>query len=199
MFRDLSAIRIAWLPGRENAAHIGKTLADYTGAIGRAPADILLDLLIEENLAVLLVFGGGDDALVDPFLKHSKYMMGSDGIFHEQSVIHPRQYGSATRLLGRCVRERKLFSLEEAVHKLTEAPARRFGLKGRGVLREGNFADVVVFDSETVADQATYDQPHQFSAGIEHVLVNGTPIVRDRQPVKNLCLPLPGRALKFHA
>jgi len=97
------------------------------------------------------------------------------------------------------VRERKLFSLEEAVHKLTEAPARRFGLKGRGVLREGNFADVVVFDSETVADQATYDQPHQFSAGIEHVLVNGTPIVRDRQPVKNLCLPLPGRALKFHA
>lgn len=197
-FRDLSAVRIAWLPGRENAVHLGETLSDYTKATGRPPADALADLLIEENLAVLLVLGGGDDTLVEPFLAHPKYMMGTDGIFHEHSVIHPRQYGSAARLLGPCVRDRKLFTLEDAVHKLTEAPALRFGLSERGVLREGHFADVVVFDAATIADRATFQAPHQFSIGVEHVLVNGTCIIRDGQPIETLAHPLPGRVIEFH-
>lgn len=197
-FRDLNALRIAWLPGAENAVHLGSTLANFITHSGRPAADALCDLLIEENLAVLLVLGAASDSLVDPFLSHSKYMMGTDGILHERSIIHPRQYGSAARLLGSCVRDRKLFSLEEAVRKLTEVPARRFGLSRRGTLQEGNFADVVVFDSAAISDRATYQQPHQFSVGVANVIVNGRSIIDDHQPITPLPDPLPGRALRFH-
>jgi N-acyl-D-amino-acid deacylase len=194
---DLEATYIAWLPSRHNAGLIGKTLAEYARSIDRAPADACCDLLIEEGLSVLLVFAGGDDTFVDPFLAHPKYMMGTDGIFHEQSVVHPRQYGSAARLLGPCVRDRKLFSIEEAVHKMTGGPAERFGLVQRGALREGNFADVVIFDPITISDRATYKEPHQFSVGVEEVLVNGTPIIRQGKPVENLEKGWPGRRLAF--
>ena len=118
---DLNAIRIAWLPGKENSGYLGKTLAEYVEEVGKSPADALCDLLIEENMAVLLVFFQGDDRFVDPFLTHEKYMMGTDGVFHEDGVIHPRQYGSAARLLGPCV-HRGLFSLEDAVWKTKRRP-----------------------------------------------------------------------------
>lgn len=196
-FTPLDETFIAWLPGKENSVHQGKTLDAYVKETGLAPVDALLNLLIEENLAVLLVFRLGDDRLIDPFLQHHCYVMGSDGIYHEDGAVHPRQYGSATRLLGRCVREWQLFSLEDAVYKLSGHPAQRFGLKERGVLREGYFADVVFFDGDVVNDEATYLEPHRTSAGVDTVLVNGTPIVRSGEPVDSTS-PLPGRALQFH-
>jgi len=192
-------MHIAWLPGRENARHIGKTLDVYVAEVGKPPEDALCDLLIEENLAVLLVFHHGDDVLVRPFLAHDCYMMGSDGIYFPDSAVHPRLYGSAPRLLGPCVRDHQLFSLEDAVRKLSGYPSERFGLTERGVVREGYFADLVVFDSETVTDRATYEDPHQFAAGIDHVLVNGAAVVRDGVPVEDLPSPRPGRALKYRA
>jgi len=143
------------------------------------------------------VFAGGNDTLVDPFLAHPKYIMGTDGIFHAHSRVHPRQYGSAARLLGSCVRDRKLFPLEDAVHKLTGAAAERFGLKRRGAVREGYAADLAVFDPEIIADRASYSDPHQFSIGMEHVLVNGTPIVLEGKAIEDLAMPLPGRTLRF--
>ncbi len=188
---------IAWLPGKENSRYLGKSLAEYVAAVGKPAADALCDLLIEEHLAVLLVFHYGDDKLVFPFLAHEKYMMGTDGIYFPDGAVHPRIYGSSGRLLGSCVRDHHLFSLEDAVYKLSAYPANRFGLKDRGVLREGTFADVVVFDPATVADRATYKDPHQFCTGIEQVIVNGVPIIRDGKEVKDLPRPLPGRALKF--
>jgi len=195
----LENMHIAWLPGRENARHIGKTLDVYVAEVGKPPEDALCDLLIEENLAVLLVFHHGDDVLVRPFLAHDCYMMGSDGIYFPDSAVHPRLYGSAPRLLGPCVRDHQLFSLEDAVRKLSGYPSERFGLTERGVVREGYFADLVVFDSETVTDRATYEDPHQFAAGIDHVLVNGAAVVRDGVPVEDLPSPRPGRALKYRA
>ncbi|HTI51320.1 MAG TPA: D-aminoacylase [Planctomycetaceae bacterium] len=192
---ELDKIHIAWTHSKENARHQGKLLSDYVAESGVSAAQALCNLLIEERLAVLLVFNQGDDSLVRPFLSHDLYLMGSDGIFFEEGVIHPRMYGSAPRLLGPCVRDWKLFSLEEAVHKLSGGPARRFGLKDRGEIRPGAWADLVVFDSETVADRATYDHPHQFAVGIQHVLVNGVPIVEGGQPRFNFDGPLPGRAL----
>jgi N-acyl-D-amino-acid deacylase len=145
------------------------------------------------------VFFAGDDRLVEPFLKHERFMIGSDGIFFADGRIHPRQYGAATRILGPLVRERKLFSLETAVRKLSGLPAERFGLTDRGLVRAGAFADLVVFDPATVSDRATYDDPHHLSVGIEHVLVNGVPVLRDGRPVEIAGPRLPGRALRFKA
>jgi N-acyl-D-amino-acid deacylase len=194
---DLDQIQIAWVFSKENARHQGKLLSDYVLEMGLPPAEALINLLLEERLAVLLVFIEGEDPLVRPFLQHDLYMMGTDGIYFEDGVIHPRMYGSAARLLGPCVRDAKLFSLEDAVYKLSGAAAARFGLKDRGVLRAGAFADVVVFDPATIVDRATFSDPHQSSVGVEHVLVNGVPIIRDSSPLDNLPESLPGRALKF--
>ena len=194
---DFAAIHIAWVMSKANSIYQGKTLAEYSDAVHLPPVDALCNLLIEENLAVLLVFHQGADELVHPFLQHKCYMMGTDGIFQPDSVIHPRQYGSAARLLGPCVRDYGLFSLEEAVHKMSGLPAERFGLKRRGLVREGWFADLVVFDSATIRDRATFHDPHQPSVGVEQVIVNGVPIIRNGQPVADLPTPLPGRALRF--
>ncbi len=193
---DLDAVKIAWLPSKENSCYQGKTLGHYVAEVGKEPVDALCDLLIEENLAVLLVFFHGEDRFVEPFLAHEKYMMGTDGVFHEDGAVHPRQYGSAARLLGSCVRK-GLFSLEDAVWKLSGAAASRFGLKGRGFVQEGCYADLVVFDPDSVKDQATFEEPHRLSTGIGDVLVNGVPIICNGEPVELVGPSLPGRALQF--
>ncbi len=193
----LDMIHIAWVNGKENARCQGKTLEAYIREVGLPPADALCDLLIEERLAVLLVFRRGSDEVVDPFLAHSRYMMGSDGIYFPDGAVHPRVYGSAAHLLGPCVRNKNLFSLEEAVYKLSGYPAERFGLSNRGAVAEGKFADLVIFDAGQIADRATYEAPHQYSVGVEHVLVNGVPIIRDGKPVAGIGTPLPGRYLRF--
>ena len=175
---DLDHIRIAWAPGAETAEHFGKTLAEYVEFVRKPAADALTDLLFEERMGVLCVMDEGDDRLVRPFLQHPRYMMGSDGIYHPDGLVHPRMFGSAGRLLGPCVREWKLFSLEAAVHKMTGKPAARFGLEG-GELREGEPADLVVFDPATIADHATFDDPLRPTTGVERVYVNGTAILQD--------------------
>jgi len=196
--RDLSSLQIAWLPSVEHADYIGKPLGQYVADSGQSLGDALCDLLISEGLAVLLVFMHGDDAITHPLLSHDCYMMGSDGIFMpSKSTIHPRVYGSAPRLLGPCVRDHQLFSLEQAVRKLSGYPAERFGLSHRGRVAEGYFADLVVFDADTVQDRATYQDPHQYPSGMEHTFVNGVGVIRDGAPVKDLPEQLPGRALRF--
>ncbi|HXF60567.1 MAG TPA: amidohydrolase family protein, partial [Caldilineaceae bacterium] len=193
----LDQTHIAWLPGKENSRHQGQLVSDYVAETGLPAPEALCNLLIEENLGVLLVMHQGDDDLIGPFLAHDRYMMGSDGIYHEDGAIHPRQYGSAARLLGPAVRDKGWLTLEDAVYKLSGFPARRFGLTQRGELREGWYADVVVFDPDTITDRATYRDPHQLAVGVEHVLVNGAAIIAGGQPVTELPSPLPGRALKF--
>ena len=195
----LDKINIAWLPGSDNARFIGRTLGDYVEEAGVPAADALCDLLIDENLAVLLVFHHGDDALVHDFLAHEKYMIGTDGIYFPNGAVHPRMYGSAARILGPCVRDHKLFSLEDAVYKLSGYPAERFGLHERGRIVEGQYADLVVFDAESVEDRATYQDPHQYSLGVEQVLVNGVPVISGGVANEALAAPFPGRYLKFNA
>lgn len=192
---ELDKIHIAWTFSKENARHQGKLLSDYVAETGLPAAEALCNLLVEERLAVLLVFNQGDDALVHPFLKHDLYLMGSDAIYFDDGPIHPRTYGSAPRLLGPCVRDWKLFTLEDAVYKLSGYPARRFGLTDRGEVRKGAFADIVLFDAEKITDRATYTNPHQFGVGIEHVVVNGVSIVRDGASLHDFNGSLPGRAL----
>lgn len=194
---DLEHIRISWIGSKENSVHEGKTLAEYVHASGKDAADALLDLLLEERLAVLCVFEEGDDALIWPLLQHDLYMMGTDGIYLPEGQVHPRMFGSTGRVLGPCVRDHKLFTLEEAVAKLSSIPAARFKLIDRGELRENAFADIVVFDPETIADQATFADPTQPTTGISNVLVNGTPIIRDGAPLMTVG-DMPGRFLRFN-
>lgn len=193
----LETAHIAWLPSQENARHIGRTLAEFVAEVGRPAEEALTDLLIDERFAVLLVFNDGADEPMHPFLAHDLQMIGSDGIYQPESHIHPRMFGSAGRMLGPLVRDSKLFSLEEAVYKLSGYPAARFGLRQRGEIQEGFFADLVVFDAATVSDRATFREPHQSTAGIERVFVNGVQIVSDGRPA-NLA-EWPGRGLKYQS
>jgi N-acyl-D-amino-acid deacylase len=189
-------IRIAWVQSKANAIYQGKTLAEYIAAAGKPPADALCDLLLEENLAVLGVFHVGDDLLVEPVLKHPKYMLGSDGTYQPDGPVHPRQFGSTARILGPLVRDRNWFTLEEAVKKMTSIPAARFGLTDRGVVRNGAFADLTVFDAATIADCGRFGDSRHAPVGIDHVLVNGTPIVENGNPLSQLGT-WPGRWLKY--
>ena len=108
-------------------------------------------------------------------------MIGSDGLPSDPHP-HPRLYGTFPRVLGRYCREESLFALEQAVHKMTGLPASTFGLAGRGRVAPGCFADLVAFDPHTVADSATFEDPHRVSAGIERVVVNGRVAYYNGQP-----------------
>jgi N-acyl-D-amino-acid deacylase len=101
-----------------------------------------------------------------------------EGVFL-RSNPHPRAYGNFARLLGRYVRDEGLIPMEEAIHKLSGFPASNLGIRRRGTLAPGHFADVVVFDPETVGDRATFEEPHQLAVGMEQVFVNGVQVLRD--------------------
>lgn len=191
---NLNQLTIAWAPSRHNARYHGYTLAEYVEAAGARAADALCDLLIEEGMAVLLVFHRPEDGLESAFLEHPCYMMGSDGIYFPDGIIHPRQFGAGARLLGHYCRRKRLFSLEDAVYKLSGYPAERFKLRGRGALRPNHYADIVVFSPETVNDRATFDHPQRLALGIAHVLVNGQPVIVDGSQVDGAT---PGRYLQF--
>jgi N-acyl-D-amino-acid deacylase len=113
------------------------------------------------------------EADIETNLRHPRTFIGSDGIPVLKGNPHPRLFGTMPRILARYVRERGVLSLEEAVRKMTSAPCERFGIAGRGLVREGYFADLVLFDPATVEDLATYERPKQEPRGIRMVVVNG--------------------------
>lgn len=195
----LDKIVIAWVGSKANSHFQGRTLADYCGDVAGPPADALADLLIEENLAVLCVFRTGDDRLAEPFVAHPRSMIGSDAIWQPDAPVHPRQYGTAPRVLGPLVRDRGLLTLEDAVRKLSGFPAERFHLTDRGVVRAGAFADLVAFDPLTIGDRATFAEPCQPPLGVERVYVNGRAVFADGQSVQPRGDRLPGRALGTNA
>jgi N-acyl-D-amino-acid deacylase len=132
-----------------------------------------------------------DEADVQRVLVFQHTMIGSDGLPHDTQP-HPRLWGASPRVLGYYCRELGLFSLEEAVRRMTGLSAWRFGLAGRGILAAGVCADVTVFDPETVADRATFETPTVPAAGIEQVFVNGRPVWSEGKPTGER----PGRALR---
>ena len=193
---NLDRMTLAWVPGKDNTEFQGRTLAEYVDQIGLPVEEALYSLLIEERLAPLIVFNEGEDQMIEPLLQHERCVIGSDGIYHDGGTVHPRVYGTAPRIIGPCVRDRKLFSLEDAVAKLTAKSADAYGLKDRGRVAETAFADLVVFDPETVTDRATYEDPHQKAEGIDLVLVNGEVILDAGQPTE-FDGPMPGRTLRY--
>ncbi len=142
-------------------------------------ADLVMEIIIRGGARA--IYHAMDEADVERIMQHPVTAIGSDGgvsVFGE-SVPHPREYGTFARVLGRYVRERGVLTLEEAVRKMSGATAQRLGLQNRGVLREGLFADIAVFDPATIQDRATFAEPHQYAEGIAYVLVNGTLVVDD--------------------
>ncbi len=194
---SLDCVRIARTATRENAPWRGKTVREFVEARGATPAQALTELLIEEQMAVTFIHDVGPDHLVEPLLAHPKYVFGSDGIWFPDGVVHPRVCGSAPRMLGPLVRDRELFSLEDAVRRLSQAPAERFGMVNRGTVREGAWADIVVFNPETVADRATYESPLEPPVGIEHVFVAGTSVIDAGETVAEFSESPPGRVIRF--
>jgi N-acyl-D-amino-acid deacylase len=155
--------------------------------------DLICELLLASDMAVGCVVPhlrrGEED--VQALIRHPAMMAGSDGIF-TGSRPHPRGCGCFARYLGPYVRDTKTWSLEQAVQHLAAHAAKRFGLRDRGLLKEGMAADVVVFDPNTIADRSTYEDGKQLAIGMEHVFVNGQAVLSHGQRTK----ALPGQGLK---
>jgi N-acyl-D-amino-acid deacylase len=164
---------------------IGKTLAEVAALRGTPPEETAMDLVVEDNSRVDTVYFLMSEDNVRKQVALPWVSFGSDaeaqapeGVFLKSST-HPRAYGNFARLLGRYVRDEKLTSLEDAVRRLTALPAANLGLKDRGRLAQGYFADVVVFDPGTVADRATFEKPQQYAVGMRHVFVNGVQVLKE--------------------
>jgi len=157
----------------------GKSVKEIARSKELDPFEFVFDLLIEESAAVSVVRFAMREKDVKLVMQHPFSMIGTDssaaspyGVLG-QGKPHPRGYGTFPRVLGKYVREKKILTLENAVRKMTSLPARKLGLKDRGLVKEGMHADITIFNPETILDRATYIEPHQYPEGIEYVLVNG--------------------------
>ncbi len=163
----------------------GKTLAEVAKLRGESVPDTIMNLVLEDRSRVGTVYFMMSEDNIRKELRLPWVSFGSDAGSmapeppFTKSSTHPRAYGNFARLLGHYVREEKVIPLEEAVHRLSGLPATNLGLDGRGFLREGMFADVVVFDPAQIADRATFEQPHQYAVGMTHVFVNGVQVLKD--------------------
>jgi N-acyl-D-amino-acid deacylase len=184
-------VRLGAFTRPENMRWEAQSLADVMNGRGVDAVDAMCDLLLSEDLRVNQVTSGPWHETMHHFVVHQVGMFGTDSTF-VGAKPSPRTYGSYPRVLGEFVRERSLLGLEEAVRKMTSAPAARLGLAERGRLADGYLADVVVFDPATVASNATYDEPRRFPTGIEHVIINGVPVVANGEHTG----ALPGRAIR---
>jgi N-acyl-D-amino-acid deacylase len=176
----------------------GKRLSEVAQVWNKDPMDALFDLLIEDKaLTGCAVFGMSEPdvvlALQQPWVSVDNDYSGTspEGILGEEHP-HPRAYGTFPRILRKYVREEKKLTLEDAIRKFSSLPAQRMRLTDRGVLKQGMWADVVVFDPETVRDLATYDDPNRLSEGMEYVLVNGVPVIEGGK----MTGALPGKVLR---
>lgn len=164
---------------------IGKTLAEVSALYGKSPEETAMDLVIADSTRVSTAYFMMSEENVKRQIALPYLSFGSDagslateGVFIKSST-HPRAYGNFARLLGKYVRDEKVIPMEEAIRKLTSLPASNLKIKKRGSLTPGYYADVVVFDPQTIQDHATFEQPHQYSTGVMHVFVNGIQVLKD--------------------
>jgi N-acyl-D-aspartate/D-glutamate deacylase len=180
---DLERVQFRVLPS--DRSYDGRTLADYAEDRGFARDDLEagIDLVIDLQLAggFSAIYHIMDEADVVRIMQHPLAMIETDGdnVGYGIGYPHPRSYGAFPRVLARYVRELEALTLEEAVMKMTSLPASWLGQEDRGVIAEGMLADVAVFDPDVIRDRATFTDPHQYSVGIENLLINGVPVIRD--------------------
>lgn len=178
--------------------YIGRTVAEVAEERGTSPQETAMDLVIEDGSRVQVVYFAMTEENVRRKIALPWVAFDSDAASmapeppFTDTGTHPRAYGSFARLLGRYVREEGIISLEEAVRRLTSFPTTNLGIADRGLLAEGYFADVVVFDPATITDHATFEDPHQYSTGVVHVWVNGGQVLRDGEHTG----AMPGRVVR---
>jgi len=193
-----ASVLITRLSSPERRGYQGKTIEELATSAGADPLRFTRDLLIVEKGQVGMCGFGMDDEGTEKVLAFPYTMVGSDGDSLApygklgEGVPHPRHYGTFPRYLGRYVREKKILPLAEAIRRITSMPADKFGLNGRGRLKTGYYADLVIFDPDTILDQATYAQPHQYPLGIDFVVVNGEVVVNKGEHSGHL----PGHIIK---
>ena len=176
-------VLIARLNRPENQPWAGKRLSEISAGMGKDYLDTAMDLIVSENSRVeTLYFMMSEEnvrkQLALPWMKFGTDASGPDPAA-VRGMLHPRSYGTYPRILGKYVRDEGALTLEDAVRKASSAVATRLMIKDRGELREGLFADVVIFDPRAIADRATFEQPLQLSTGVVHVFVNGVQVLRD--------------------
>lgn len=167
-----------------DSSQIGKSLEEISAQRNSAPLETLFDLILEDG-NIECVFHNRNETDVQYFVSHQLSMIGTDGMaISPQGIwgptkINPRFYGSYPRILGRYVRDYNLISLEDAIHKMSGFPAQRLNLKNRGMIVEGCVADIVIFNPDTIIDNATFEDPHQYPEGIHYVFLNGKKIISE--------------------
>ena len=192
------AILIAVVANQRLLPLQGKTLAQIAKERGKDPIETLMDILVEdEGFTYNAVFGMSEAdvalALQQPWTSVDNDSQGTapDGFLGKEHP-HPRAYGTFPRILRKYVREEHKLTLEDAIRKFTSLPAQRMRLADRGVLKQGMWADVVVFDPDSICDVATFEKPNQLSIGMQYVLVNGVPVIADGKMTN----ALPGKVLR---
>jgi N-acyl-D-amino-acid deacylase len=176
---EAESVLILQVTKDENRPYQGRTLADIAAERGTDPIDTALDLIASDRSRVGTAFFSMSEENLRQALQRPWVAVSSDGASMApegaflQAPTHPRAYGSFARVLGHYARDEKVLTLADAIHRMSGLPAATLGLGQRGLLKEGYFADVVVFDPETIADRATFANPHQLSTGVSEVLVNG--------------------------
>jgi N-acyl-D-amino-acid deacylase len=176
-----------------NLQYLGMRISEIADLRGQSWPETVMDLIDSEQDRIFTIFFAMSEQNIRLQLKQPWMKISTDGAGHDPSkqtnLVHPRAYGTYTRVLGKYVRDEKVISLEEAVRKMTWAVASKLGIRNRGLVAPGMHADVVVFDPKTVRDNATFENPHRLSSGIQHVWVNGVQVLKDSQPTG----ALPGR------
>lgn len=197
MAATFDGIQIASAPPDVDQSIIGKRISQLAAERKADPWDVLFQLLIASQGRIGALYHMMSEADVVTGLKYGRVTIGTDSsALRTEGILargapHPRSYGTFPRVLGKYAREDKVLTLPEAVAKMTGLAAAQMGLTGRGIIRVGDYADLVVFNADTIKDTATYEQPHQYPTGISHVIVNGVPVLDP----KGLTGARPGRPL----
>ena len=190
-FAGLDGIFVTSVKNQKNEAAVGKTLVELGQMRDKDPLEATFDLLYEEENAVGMVDFYGLEEHVKAFMLRPEMNVCTDGLLGGKP--HPRVFGAFPRVLGKYVREEKVMPLEEAIRKMTSRPAEVFSVKERGLLKPGYFADITIFNPDTVIDKGTYIEPRQYPEGIEYVFVNGTLAVNSGKPTDAIA----GKVLKL--
>jgi len=184
---DWGKIIISFVNSRKNTSLVGKTIEDIAIEWKREPEDVFLQLIDKENNQVGCIMINRREDNIQYFMNQPYAMFGSDGNAISKSGIyshdkpHPRFYGCYPRIFGHYVREESVLSLEEAVYKSTGFPSWRMGFKKRGTLKVNNYADIIIWNPDTIIDKSTFQDPHHYAEGIIYVWVNGIQVVKDGQ------------------